>query len=170
MEKDKKKKLKKRLITFAVIILTLVTMAIGWDLYVEIDTSYKCLEFVIPLFCNREVIHLSNGQFFDEEKLEKMYLSKWQANRVLENIEHNNNWIKGEIDEKVEERLNFYTREDIYNKIPYIENKYWIFTNRSNGAEDKHSIEEVINTLYYSISFGLYDVDNNVLYYYEYAR
>lgn len=47
---------------------------------------------------------------------------------------------------------------------------YWIFTNRSNGAEDKHSIEEVINTLYYSISFGVFDVDNNILYYYEYER
>lgn len=163
--------MKKKILIASIIILVIIIMlVIGWDLYVEISTTYKGLEFVIPLFCNREVINLSNGQFFDEEKLEKMYLSKWQANRVLENIEHNNNWIKGEIDEKVEERLKFYTREDIYNKIPYVENKYWIFTNRSNGAEDKHSIEEVINTLYYSISFGLYDVDNNILYYYEYAR
>ena len=161
---------KKILITSIIILAIIIMLVIGWDLYVEISTTYKGLEFVITLFCNREVINLSNGQFFDEEKLEKMYLSKWQANRVLENIEHNNNWIKGEIDEKVEERLKFYTREDIYNKIPYVENKYWIFTNRSNGAEDKHSIEEVINTLYYSISFGLYDVDNNILYYYEYAR
>ena len=161
---------KKILITSIIIIAIIMMLVIGWDLYVEISTTYKGLELVIPIFCKREVITLSNGQFFDEEKLEKMYLSKWQADRVLENIEHNNNWTKGEIDEKVEERLKFYTREDIYNKIPYIENKYWIFTNRSTGAEDKHSIEEVINTLYYSITFGLYDVDNNVLYYYEYAR
>ena len=89
---------------------------------------------------------------------------------MLKNIENNSNWIKGEIDETVEERLKFYTREDIYNKIPYIENKYWIFTNRSNGAEDKHSIEEVMNTIYYSVSFGVFDVDNNILYYYEYER
>ena len=87
----------------------------------------------------------------------------------MENIENNNNWIKGEIDNTVQEKLSFFTREDIYNKIPYIENKYWIYTNRSNGVEDKHSIEETINKrVYYAISFGVFDADNNILYYYQY--
>ena len=166
-----KKKLLISLGIIFVILVILVVLAIGWSLFVEIDVTYKGLEFVIPIFCKREVITLSHGQFFDEEKLEKMYLSNWQASRVLENIENNGNWIKGEIDENVDERLKFYTREDIYNKIPYIENKYWIFTNRSNGVEDKHSIEETINKrLYYAISFGVFDVDNNILYYYQYDR
>lgn len=163
--------MKKKILIASIIIFTIIAiLIIGWDLYVEIEPSYKGLEFIIPLVCKREVITLSNGDFFDEEKLEKLYLSNWQAKRVLKNIENNSNWIKGEIDETVEERLKFYTREDIYNKIPYIENKYWIFTNRSNGAEDKHSIEEVMNTIYYSVSFGVFDVDNNILYYYEYER
>lgn len=163
--------MKKKILIASIIIFTIIAiLIIGWDLYVEIEPSYKGLEFIIPLVCKREVITLSNGDFFDEEKLEKLYLSNWQAKRVLKNIENNSNWIKGQIDETVEERLKFYTREDIYNKIPYIENKYWIFTNRSNGAEDKHSIEEVMNTIYYSVSFGVFDVDNNILYYYEYER
>lgn len=161
---------KKVLIVSAIIFAIIVIMIIGWDLYVEIESSYKGLEFIIPLFCKREVTTLSYNDLFDEEKLEKIYLSKGQAKRIFENIKNNNNWINGEIDEKVEERLKFYTREDIYNKIPYIENKYWIFTSRSNGAKDKHSIDEVINTMYYAVSFGVYDVDNNILYYYEYDR
>lgn len=163
--------MKKKILIASIIIFTIIAiLIIGWDLYVKIEPSYKGLEFIIPLVCKREVITLSNGDFFDEEKLEKLYLSNWQAKRLLKNIENNSNWIKGEIDEMVEERLKFYTREEIYNKIPYIENKYWIFTNRSNGAEDKHSIEEVMNTIYYSVSFGVFDVDNNILYYYEYER
>lgn len=163
--------MKKKILIASIIIFTiLASLAIAWDLYVEIDTTYKGLEFVIPIFCKREVTTLSYNDFFDYEKLEKMYLSKGQSKRVLENIEHNGNWIKGEIDDKVEEKLKFYTREDIYNKIPYIKNKYWIFTNRSNGAEDKHSIEEVINTMYYAVSFGVFDIDNNILYYYQYDR
>ena len=163
--------MKKKILISSIIIFTIISiLIIGWDLYVEIETSYKGLEFIIPLICKREVITLSHGEFFDEEKLEKLYLSNWQAKRILKNIENNRNWIKGEIDETVDERLKFYTREDIYNKIPYIENKYWIFTNRSNGAKNKHSIEEVMNTIYYSVSFGLFDVDNNILYYYEYER
>ena len=162
----------KKKILIASIIISVISaiLIIGWDLYVEIEPSYKGLEFVIPLICRREVTTLENGDLFNEEKLEKIYLSNWQTKKVLNNIENNNNWIKGDIDEKVDERLKFYTREDIYNKIPYIENKYWIFTNRSNGAENKHSIEEVINTLYYSVSFGVFDIDNNILYYYQYDR
>lgn len=163
--------MKKKILISSIIIFTIISiLIIGWDLYVEIETSYKGLEFIIPLICKREVITLSHGEFFDEEKLEKLYLSNWQAKRILKNIENNRNWIKGEIDETVDERLKFYTREDIYNKIPYTENKYWIFTNRSNGAKNKHSIEEVMNTIYYSVSFGLFDVDKNILYYYEYER
>lgn len=164
--------MKKKILIALVIIFTIsVTLVIGWDLFIEIDTTYRGIEFIIPIFCKREVTTLSYNDFFDYEKLEKMYLSKGQAKRVLENIENNSNWIKGEIDEKVEERLKFFTREDIYNKIPYIENKYWIFTNRSNSVEDKHSIEETINKrMYYAVSFGVYDLDNNILYYYEYER
>lgn len=163
--------MKKKILIISVIILAILgVMIIGWDLYVEIETTYKGLEFFIPIFCKREVTTLSYRDLFDDEKLEKIYLSKGQAKKVLNKIENNSNWIKGEIDEKVEERLQFYTREDIYNKIPYVENKYWIFTNRSNRAKDKHSIDEVINTMYYAISFGVFDLDNSILYYYEYNR
>ena len=162
--------LKKILLIIISILVILVTLVIGWDIYVEEEAAYEGMEVLMPIFCKREVITLQAGGFFDYEKLEKVYLSKLQARIILKKIENNANWQKGEIDERTEERLKFYTREDIYNQIPYVENKYWIFTNRSNGAEDKHSIEEVINTLYYSTSFGLYDVDNNILYYYEYAR
>lgn len=161
---------KKVLITCIIVTVIFVAMIIGWDLYVEIETTYKGLEFVIPILCKREVITLSYNDLFDDEKLEKIYLSKGQAKRLLEEIKDNSNWIKGEIDEKVEERLKFYTREDIYNKIPYVENKYWIFTNRSGLAKDKHSIDEVMNTMYYAVSFGVFDIDNNILYYYQYDR
>ena len=166
----KKKLLISLSIIFAVLAV-LVVLVISWSLFVEISITHKGLEFVIPIFCKREVIKLSHGEFFDDEKLEKLYLSKGQAKKILENIENNSNWIKGEIDSTVDEKLRLFTRENIYDNIPYIENKYWIFTNRSNGVEDKHSIEETINKrVYYAISFGVLDVDNNILYYYQYDR
>ena len=161
---------KKILVTLIIIFTISVFLIIGWDLYAEIEPSYKGLEFIIPLICKREVTTLSEGEFFDDEKLEKMYLSTRQAKKILNKIENNSDWIKGEIDEKLIKIMKRYSREDIYNKIPYIKNKYWIFTNRSNGAKDKHSIDEVISDLYYSVSFGVFDIDNNILYYYEYER
>ena len=75
-----------------IILVSIAILVIGWDLFVEIDTTYKGMEFMIPIFCKREVTILSNKDFFDYEKLEKMYLSKRQAKRVLENIEKNSNW------------------------------------------------------------------------------
>ena len=161
---------KKILIIFIIILSIIGFLIVGWNLYVEIESSYKGLEFLIPLICKREVITLSHGEIFDEEKLEKLYLSTWQTKRILNRIENNSAWINGEIDEKLIKIMQRYSRENIYNKIPYIKNKYWIFTNRSNGAKDKHSIEEVVDDLYYSVSFGIFDIDNNILYYYEYER
>ena len=79
--------MKRKILIALIIIITIIAiLIIGWDLYVEVESSYKGLEFIIPLVCKRDIIKLSNGEFFDEEKLEKMYLSKWQAKRVLENI------------------------------------------------------------------------------------
>ncbi|MBR1883442.1 MAG: hypothetical protein IJ809_00585 [Clostridia bacterium] len=129
------------------------------------------MEFTLPLFAKREITKLSEETFFDEEKLEKINLSKGQAKRILNKVERSSNWVHGELDELVNERLSFYTREEIYNKIPHIENMYWIFTNRSNGLKDRHSIEETINErCYYSISFAAFDVESRVLYYYTFSR
>ena len=71
----------------------------------------------------------------------------------------------------MKERLEFNTREGIFYQIPEIENYYWIFTNRSNGVDDKHSVDALLEDgMYYAISFGILDVDNNILYYYEYDK
>ena len=71
----------------------------------------------------------------------------------------------------MEEKIKFYTRENIYDRIPNIENVYWIFTNRSNAVDDKHNVDELLEDgMYYAISLGILDVDNNILYYYEYDR
>ena len=161
---------KKILITFVIVFVFVIFLLIGWNLYVELEPSYKGLEFMIPLVCKKEVITLSDSDFFNYEKLEKLYLSKRQSQKILSKIESNNNWVKGEIDQNLVKIMKNYSSENIYNQIPYIKNKYWIFTNRSNGAKDKHSIDEVIRDIYYSVSFGIFDIDNNILYYYEYER
>ncbi|MBO6244082.1 MAG: hypothetical protein J6O41_05935 [Clostridia bacterium] len=55
--------------------------------------------------------------------------------------------------------------------LPSIENYYWIFTNRSHGVENKHSVDELLEDgMYYAISFGILDIDNCILYYYEYDK
>lgn len=162
--------LKKILLYCTFIIVLLLAIAAGYDFYCADGVMNKSLEIEIPLLTKRKAIYLKSKSFFDNELLRKIYLSKNQSKRLIKDINNNKNWNKGEIDFKIQERLQFYTRENIYNKIPYVKNKYWIFTNRSTGVKDSHSIEEVLESTYYAISFGLYDIDNRVLYYYEYDR
>lgn len=46
-----------------IILVSIAILVIGWDLFVEIDTTYKGMEFMIPIFCKREVTILSNKDF-----------------------------------------------------------------------------------------------------------
>ena len=116
----------------------------------------------------REITELQDADLFNDEEVIKIYLSKNQTQKLLRKIENNTNWKKEKLDERLRERLEFHTRENIFYQIPQIENYYWIFTNRSNGIKDKHSVDELLKDgLYYAISFGILDVDNNILYYYD---
>ena len=90
--------LKKILLIIMSILIILVTLVIGWDIYVEEETAYEGMEFLMPIFCKREVLTLQSGGFFDYEKLEKVYLSKLQARIILKKIENNANWQKGVIE------------------------------------------------------------------------
>lgn len=149
-------------------ILFVIVLVICAILYFNDMQMNESLEIRVPLLTRREETRLKTNDFFDDEETIKIYLSKSQKERILKNIRGNNNWKKGEIDEKLNERMKFYTRNNIYNEIPIIDNAYWIFTNRSNAVSDKHSIDELLKDMYYAISFGILDVDNSILYYYEY--
>lgn len=131
----------------------------------------ECLEIRVPKLTKRESFQLQNSDLFNDEEVIKIHLSSIQMRIILNKVQNNENWKKEKLDERLKERLEFHTREEIFYKIPNIENYYWIFTNRSNGVEDKHSIDELLEDgLYYAISFGILDIDNNILYYYEYDK
>ena len=68
-------------------------------------------------------------------------------------------------------KIKFYTREEIFYEISETNNSYWIFKNIGNGIDGKHSVDELLKgRMYYANSFGILDVDNNVLYYYKYDK
>lgn len=161
---------KKILIALTVTAGIIILMSIIALSYNDINMN-ETLELRVPLLTKREKVELKNGDFFNEEEVVKIHLSSIQMKTILKKIENNENWKKEKIDERLKERLEFHTREEIFYQIPEIENYYWIFTNRSNGVEDKRSVDALIEDgMYYAISFGILDVDNNVLYYYEYDK
>lgn len=126
---------------FTIFIIAIILILVCLVLYFNDMQMDECLEFRVPKFTKRERIELQARDFFNDEELMKIYLSKNQMEEILKKIEKNNNWKNSKLDGRLNEKMSFYTREEIYDKIPNIENTYWIFTNRSNGVEDKHSID-----------------------------
>lgn len=153
-----------------IILLSIILILINIILYTNDMQMNQCLELRVPLLTKRESIELQTKDLFNDEKVIKIYLSENQIKNILKKIESNNDWKNAELDKRLDEKMNLYTREKIYNNIPNIENAYWIFTNRSNGVHNIHSVDELLNDMYYSISFGILDIDNRILYYYEYDR
>ena len=159
----------KRWIVISIIALLIIILVLV--LYTNDMQMNKCLEVRVPKLTKRETVQLQNGDLFNDEEIIKIYLSKKQINNMIKKINKNENWKNEKLDERLKERLEFHTREDIFYQIPNIENYYWIFTNRSNGIRDKHSIDELLeDKMYYAISFGILDTNNNILYYYEYDK
>lgn len=159
----------KKVIFVSIIILLLLLIVL--ILYTNDMQMNECLELRVPKLTKREVCKLQDSDLFNDEEVIKIYLSKNQEKNMIKKIEKNENWKNTKLDERLEERLEFHTRENIYYEIPKIENYYWIFTNRSNGVNDKHSIDELLeDRMYYAISLGILDMDNDILYYYEYDK
>ena len=159
--------MRKGIVIFVIILLIIFSFI----LYTNDMQMNECLEFRVSKLTKREITQLQDSDLFNGEEVIKIYLSENQTKNVKDKIEKNNNWKKGKIDERLEEKIKFYTRENIYDRIPNIENVYWIFTNRSNAEDNKHSVDELLEDgMYYAISLGILDVDNNILYYYEYDR
>ena len=161
---------KKYLISLIIALGVIILFSIIILLFNDINMN-EALELRVPLLTKREKIELQNGDFFNEEELIKIHLSNIQMKIILNKVQKNDNWKNMQLDERLKERLEFHTREEIFYQIPEIENYYWIFTNRSNGVDDKHSVDALLEDgMYYAISFGILDIDNNVLYYYEYDK
>lgn len=161
------KKISIALIASAGIIILMSIIVLSYN---DINMN-ETLELRVPLLTKREKIELQNGDFFNEEEVIKIHLSSIQMKTILKKVKNNENWKKEKLDERLKERLGFHTRENIFYQIPEIENCYWIFTNRSNGVDDKHSVDALLEDgMYYAISFGILDIDNNILYYYEYDK
>ncbi len=159
----------KKVIFVSIIILLLLLIVL--ILYTNDMQMNECLELRVPKLTKREVCELQDNDLFNDEEVIKIYLSKNQEKNMIKKIEKNENWKNTKLDERLEERLEFHTRENIYYEIPKIENYYWIFTNRSNGVNDKHSIDELLeDRMYYAISLGILDMDSDILYYYEYDK
>ena len=154
-----------------VLIITLFNILLIFFVFYlnDMQMNYS-LELTVPKMTRRELIKLESNDFFDDEMVLKIYLSKYQMDKLLKVIKKNNNWQKKAFDEKLDKLIKQHTRENIYYKIPKIDNPYWIFSKRTSSFQSLHDLNALLNEeiQFNSISIGILDLDNSILYYYEY--
>ena len=154
---------------FVRFLLVNLVIFIGLVIYTNDMQMNDNLELRVPILTKRETDELQDYDIFTKEILIKIHLSKLQAKIIKNKIDKNENWKNTKLDERIDERMSFFSYVGIYDKIPKLENAKWISTNMNNGIPDKHSIDYVIeNHFFRNIGFGILDLDNNILYYYQY--
>ena len=76
---------------------------------------------------------------------------------------------KRKADSKLIKRIRERSRENIFSKIPLIKDYYWIVTKKEGIHYKTHDSKLILRTGYHHLAFSILDIDNRILYYYEYA-
>lgn len=127
----------------------------------NLDVISEYLEIRISENAKIEYIDTHDSFLGDGETIIKI-----RDDNLLAKIKSSPNW-KINSDEYTSKIINL--KEDIsknYNEISKVQNYYWIFKNFYND-ENKLQYVEQIESIGSRYLFGIYDIDNNVLYYYH---
>ena len=127
----------------------------------NLDVVSECLEIRISENAEIEYIDTHDSFLGDGETLIEI-----RDDNLLAKIKNSPNW-KSNSDEYTSKIINL--KEDIsrkHNEISKVQNYYWIFKNFYNNKNKLQYVEQ-IESIGSRYLFGIYDIDNNVLYYYH---
>lgn len=165
--------LKRVVLCIVWIVVVFVELLIVDFLLVNVVELQYILEVGIPIFCKRENIDTYSPYFNNGEGISKLYLSEKQSNNMLDDISKNEYWkelpIREDINKKIKEYADLYD-DNLYSKIPEVKNGYWFFKERTSGTEDVYAYENFFAHSASAFSIGIFDTDENSLYYYTYDR
>lgn len=77
---------KKLIIALAIFLFIICIAALGCNFYVDEGTMNNSIELAVPLFNKKEKIELQSKDFFNNEEVKKINLSKGQGKKVLKKI------------------------------------------------------------------------------------
>lgn len=154
-----------------IILLLLVTrIVVGYSLSINRKIS-KDLEIKLPKKLEIEWEDSHGGFHGDGVTLAKVRLNDKDMNKLVKSIQ--DSWNKTPITENI--KLEFYGgKKDNMNygsklakdlEMPEIKNGYWIFIDRHNQDREFTKGENLYPRYSANYSFGLVDVDTNILYY-----
>ena len=159
--------MKKWIIVIIVLILILLTSIIVFinnnnTNTINIDVISDYLEINISKEAKVEYKD-KHDNFFNEG----YSIIKIKDSNLLNKIENSSNWKKNdnEYTSKISKIIDNMSKD--YSKISNINNYYWIYKHnyRSNNIKYIEDMDKNIETFSYLV--GLYDIDNDILYYYH---
>ena len=151
-----------------IIFLTCILLYLcGFFYYNEIYMMYA-LDFFVPLTAKIEKINYREDYVIEIEQLTIISLTPKENSYVKRKIENSPNWYHDKIDEELFSFMEYNFDEKFLNKLSNIEDYYWIFYNRNNNIKNRRSINEMWKNQYQNFAIGIYDINNRILYYYEF--
>lgn len=159
--------MKKVLKAFFSILLSVVIIYLIYAFTLErrVEMSKK-IETIIPIFAKMDYVDTHSGMMNDGDTYAKIYFSEKQTQKFLEEINQNNHWRELPMTEKL--RSDISNNIDEETEVEYVENGYWFFLDRHSKAIDKYDDTGIYSGRNsYNHTVAIFDIDNNVLHFYE---
>lgn len=163
--------MKKHIIYFFLLIIFICSLTGCYSQSINKRISSD-LKLSIPKDLKIEYEDTHGGFNGDGETLAKVKLEDKDAERILSEIKDNDNWRTLPLTKNI--KLKIYGGEryisDLAQRLdmPEIDNGYWIFIDRFGGEIKYNDDKFLFARASANFTLGIYDVENNILYYCKY--
>ena len=141
-----------------------IALSIKYGRHISVSRN---IGITIPFSTEIECKDSHGGFHGDGECVIKVYFSDEQAIKFKNKIDKNSHWKQLPMPERLQEVVGARMDKDMY--VPIIENGYYFFVDRHSEADDKFNPNEMFEEFRASSNYtvAVFDIDENILYYYE---
>lgn len=152
------------IIIFLFLIISYIVFSIKYGKHINISSI---IEVKIPLSTKLEITDSHGGFHGDGESLSKIYFNSQQSRKFENEINANTHWKKLPMPERLQNCVSLYAEEG--KNMPIIENGYWFYLDRNSEADNKYDENERYEEKRWSrnYSVAVFDINENILYFYE---
>lgn len=153
---------------FKIILLTILILVIVYIIYSFTLSKYffysSHIEIPIPIFAKMEEKDTHGGFNGDGEAFVKVNFTDKKASKFVKKINENTHWKELPMPDVLEKCAT--TSNDGGMEIPYVEKGYYLFIDRHSQSTNKYEYNGINNRASWNYSIAVFDIDNNILYYY----
>ena len=156
-----------KILSSVFIVLFIIYLIYAFTLEERILLSIQ-IENYVPIFAKLDEKDTHSGFRNEGELLKKIYFSERQANNFIEQVKKKDNWRELPMTERLSNKVCKYAMVDDMN-IPEVDKGYWFVLDRHSETKDKYNEKDIFDEDRHSYNFtvAVFDIDKNILYFYE---